>query len=483
MWVASLLVALLVAQAACVRPLVVRVHTVEALDLLDAEPTVRRSVTPGVVLADRQTWNALRARTGLRQGEDFDLEMPEKEVRRMLRDSVYASNADLQTAVGATMDIGAGLKVALLPGPAPRVDKPSLALIANIHGDEVVSREIARRFVDELHGAMADLLHDVDVWVLPTMNPAGFDRRQRYNAANKDLNRCFPNRCGTRFVRGAVDGPLDVRGEYEDSVGIVQWVEMCSAASASEMAAVRAWLEAIGPTAVVSLHGGAEVVSIPMDCSCTQPTGRVNDTGRDYALHHEWGRAYAAANPRIRNSRLFPGGVIVGAAWYQLRGGLQDWALLGVNRTCASITVEVSNVKWPPYDDVANLYWPAARHGMRALVEKVAQGVRGRILDTNGDVVPNAVLYVEQLDGPAPTGPVTHVPVRGGVPVTTHPGTGWFFRMLPEGVAHLIAAGAGHVAHRYSVTITNGRSLLLEARLEPLPAHLRAQAGELPYVE
>ena len=96
--------------------------------------------------------------------------------------------------------------------------RPMVKLIGNIHGNEPVGRELLAHFADYVLGAAslprasrdllsaraAKLLETVDLWILPTMNPDGFERGTeglceggnyatgRYNEGHRDLNRDFP---------------------------------------------------------------------------------------------------------------------------------------------------------------------------------------------------------------------------------------------------------------------------------------------------
>ena len=75
--------------------------------------------------------------------------------------------------------------------------EPKVLLIGNMHGDEVVGRELLLRFVDYLVGSdprAARLLDGEDIYVMPSMNPDGFEHATRFNAAGADLNRDFPDR-------------------------------------------------------------------------------------------------------------------------------------------------------------------------------------------------------------------------------------------------------------------------------------------------
>lgn len=94
----------------------------------------------------------------------------------------------------------------------PEVDspgKPKFKYVGNMHGDETVSRQVLMYLVDylltryEQDPRVAQLVNTTDIYVMPSMNPDGFERSKegdcvgvhsgRNNAKNKDLNRSFPD--------------------------------------------------------------------------------------------------------------------------------------------------------------------------------------------------------------------------------------------------------------------------------------------------
>ena len=101
----------------------------------------------------------------------------------------------------------------VLPGMRPMVK-----LVGNIHGNEPVGRELLMQFVnyilkaaslspesrDDMSRRAAKILETTDLWILPSMNPDGFERGEegncqggdyaagRLNEGFQDLNRDFP---------------------------------------------------------------------------------------------------------------------------------------------------------------------------------------------------------------------------------------------------------------------------------------------------
>ena len=84
------------------------------------------------------------------------------------------------------------------PGPRRR-GIPQFKYIANMHGDEVVGREMLLNLIEYMcaeYGRdplVTVLLNTTDIHIMPSMNPDGFELRTRANANGFDLNRNFPD--------------------------------------------------------------------------------------------------------------------------------------------------------------------------------------------------------------------------------------------------------------------------------------------------
>lgn len=102
----------------------------------------------------------------------------------------------------------------LVPG------RPQVKLVGNMHGDETVSRQVLIYLARELAAGygrgdprLVRLLNTTDVYVLPSLNPDGFERARegdcglgdsgppgssgRDNSRGRDLNRSFPDQFST----------------------------------------------------------------------------------------------------------------------------------------------------------------------------------------------------------------------------------------------------------------------------------------------
>jgi hypothetical protein len=77
--------------------------------------------------------------------------------------------------------------------------EPKLLYIANMHGDEVVGREMMLYLIRTLtsqygvNQRVTDLVNNSQIYIMPSMNPDGFEKGSRFNAKGSDLNRNFPD--------------------------------------------------------------------------------------------------------------------------------------------------------------------------------------------------------------------------------------------------------------------------------------------------
>ncbi|HAZ12369.1 MAG: hypothetical protein A2X86_03945 [Bdellovibrionales bacterium GWA2_49_15] len=203
-----------------------------------------------------------------------------------------------------------------------------VALIAGIHGDEIVGRELLMRLLpDLLEGQKKDrrikeLFLKREIILVPCLNPDGCENKTRTNAQGFDLNRAFPD-----FT---IDGPENSPDGRPPEV--VAWMKF----------------QKENPIAFsLSYHGGEiPTVNYPWDNSPEKFP--LQNLARTMALE------YAGLNPSMRGNRQFPGGAAHGNSWYAILGGMQDWSLFFHKNL--QLTVEVSLLEWPPYETMPEFY-------------------------------------------------------------------------------------------------------------------------------
>ncbi len=293
----------------------------------------------------------------------------------------------------------------------PEENEPKFLYIANMHGDEVVGRELTLHFIETLlsdyghDNRITNLVDHSDLFVMPSMNPDGFELGQRHNRNGRDLNRNFPD---------FTSDPSDTQEGREPETKAVM-----------NLHALHHFVLA------ANFHGGEVCMNIPWD---TETNGRNADKFGDDRLMNEAGRNYTVLNaPMYANHRgSFDHGLTYGYEWYEVDGGMQDWA--NYYRRSIHATVELSKAKWPSSSTLAQ-YWVENRESMLGYAERSAIGAHLVITDENGMPLPIA----------------SKVVVRTQSRETIYDGP-YIHRPLPNGTHDLTIEVLGRAAKRVSVT-------------------------------
>ncbi len=225
---------------------------------------------------------------------------------------------------------------------SPREERllPEFKYISSMHGDEITGRDLMIMFLEEIaENAKSDpriqlLLENTEIYIMPSMNPDGSERRSRFNANRIDLNRNFPD-----FTRRS------------------------HPTAQPETQAVMNFQSQRRFALSANFHSGAVVVNYPWDTVYEKHP--LDELIRHFSLE------YAQLNPAMRNSTRFPLGVVNGAQWYVLKGGMQDWSYHW--HQDLQVTVELSNPKWPAFETLPE-YYRDNRNSLYRYLELVHQG-------------------------------------------------------------------------------------------------------------
>eukprot|EP01099_Mayorella_cantabrigiensis_P002738 TRINITY_DN2213_c0_g1_i1.p1 TRINITY_DN2213_c0_g1~~TRINITY_DN2213_c0_g1_i1.p1 ORF type:complete len:517 (-),score=97.54 TRINITY_DN2213_c0_g1_i1:149-1699(-) len=266
--------------------------------------------------------------------------------------------------------------------------EPEFKYVANMHGDEVVGRELVLHLIVEMcetyysdrenpadglwsRSNIRRLIDNTDIFLMPTMNPDGYERASRYNANNKDLNRSFPDR---------VDGPLDEHDDgqgsdddYHDNDGFEK-----------EVMVMMNWISSKNFILSANFHGGEVVANYPWDGNFPHISGLYTGT-QDDELFKNLALTYSRSHSSMYKSRAFTNGITNGAEWYVLYGGMQDWNYW--KKGCFELTLEVSTIKTPRATSLP-AYWEENRVSLIAYMQLVHTGIKGfvrRQNDANGE--------------------------------------------------------------------------------------------------
>lgn len=274
--------------------------------------------------------------------------------------------------------------------------KPEFRYVGNMHGNEVVGREmlihLARLLLENYYtnDFVKALIDSTRIHLLFSLNPDGYERSEegdcdsgigRENRHNVDLNRNFPDR-----IEPAT-------GELEP-----------------EVKAFMKWTKTYPFVLGANLHGGSLVANYPFDGNDNNKSGSYTKAPDD-ALFKHLAKAYSYNHPTMhkgehcydicgsdRESLLnekFKDGITNGAKWYVLYGGIQDWVYL--NSNCLTITVELGCMKYPLAKDLPT-YWQYNKKALIKYILEIHRGIFGVVTDVNGSPIPNATIHVKDLD-------------------------------------------------------------------------------------
>jgi hypothetical protein len=293
---------------------------------------------------------------------------------------------------------------------------------------------------------IVNLVSNVEIWIVPLLNPDGRESNppQRENANGIDLNRSFPEGSLTN-LGDLLYGPTIITNGLEP-----------------EVRAIMAWTTNHTFSMGANFHTGSLVVNYPYD---NDNLGSVYSPSPDEALFEAMSLSYSSNNPPMWYSPDFPNGIVNGAAWYAVDGGLQDWSY----RYASSLetTIELAdNQFWPdPPASELPTYWSQNQESMLEYMEWVLRGVRGVIRDAQ-----------------------TGQPVRGAVRtegfhhlVFSDPTAGDYHRVLLPGTYALWFYAPGYVPQRVTnVVVGAGVATRLDVALQPVNARFAAKISFQP---
>ncbi|XP_063061672.1 carboxypeptidase D isoform X2 [Engraulis encrasicolus] len=330
--------------------------------------------------------------------------------------------------------------------------EPEFKYIGNMHGNEVVGRELLLNLIEYLcrnYGVDPEvtlLVNSTRIHIMPSMNPDGYEKGRegdvrgyagRNNSNNYDLNRNFPDQYTT------ITEPRQ-----------------------PETIAVMNWLRSYPFVLSANLHGGSLVVNYPYD---DDPAGRTQySKSPDDEVFKMVARAYSEENVLMHNghpceklypSEFFKDGITNGAKWYNVPGGMQDWNY--VNTNCFEVTIELGCVKYPHASDLRS-YWEQNRRALLRYMHQVHKGVKGMVIDlTDGTGIPNATISVDGINH--------HVRTYKD---------GDYWRLLAPGVYNITATAQGYSPMRITVSVQEKEAMEVNFRLPRLGGAGGLSGGE-----
>ncbi|XP_065571003.1 carboxypeptidase D-like isoform X2 [Artemia franciscana] len=322
--------------------------------------------------------------------------------------------------------------------------EPEFKYIGNMHGNEVVGREVLLHLIHLLcteygkNQRITTLVDTTRIHIMPSMNPDGYETSMlgdqqgvigRANTNLVDLNRNFPD-------------------QYD---GIVPNNE--NKKQEPETLAVMKWIKEYPFVLSANLHGGSIVANYPFD---DRPDGRQGySKSPDDAVFRHLASVYSENHPIMHKGNpcdgfflgeKFQDGITNGAEWYSVSGGMQDWNYLHSNTF--EITVEISCNKFP-YEMDLERYWNENKEALLAFIEQVHMGVTGFVLDENNNCIPNATIRVKGINHDI-------VSASGGD----------YWRLLVPGDYEITVLAEGYISSTQKVTVSKNEKASLNFTLK-----------------
>jgi hypothetical protein len=308
-------------------------------------------------------------------------------------------------------------------------NEPEFRYVSTMHGDETTGVEMTMRLAELLannYGTDPDLtalVDGIETWLCPIYNPDGYVNISRYNAHGADLNRDYPDR-----FTDPIDDPSGREPETQAFMYFGYAHRFVMGAN---------------------YHGGSLVLNYPWDA--VTPLGNLSLSvyAPDDQLFHDFGVGYTSRNPMIWNGG-FPEGVTRGWEWYQIWGGMQDWAYFWHGEH--HVTIEVSSNKRPSYDQM-DTYWNNNREAMLWWMERSLTGIHGLVLDAYTLAPLDAKVTVMEMEEPNF--------------VLTDPDVGDYHRVIGPGEYTLQASAEGYESQEFTVTVISGTATVHDFYLNP----------------
>merc|ERR1719382_1006317 len=358
--------------------------------------------------------------------------------------------------------------------------EPEMKYVANMHGNEVLGRELLLHLAEHLCTSylagdkdVVALVDNTRIHLLPSMNPDGWKIATdagakdylvgRSNANNIDLNRDFPD-LDKIVYEGAIDNnhlmkeaKLEHRIQPETESMIKIILETPFVLSAN-------------------MHGGDLVANYPYDESRGDSPTEYSESPDDMTFR-TLASVYASNHPRMSNPQTpgcdseenefaKQGGITNGAAWYSVGGGMQDFNYLASNDF--EITLELGCDKFPASSSLKT-EWEDNKKSMLEFMWAAHWGVKGVVRDANtGEGLAGARVHVRNIARVE-----RHVRMEAEInhDVTTAR-AGDYWRLLTDGEYEIIVQAQGYDSQAKLVQISNeghGEATRLDFDLMPHP--------------
>ncbi|KAG7162497.1 Carboxypeptidase E-like [Homarus americanus] len=360
--------------------------------------------------------------------------------------------------------------------------EPEFKYVANMHGNEVLGRELVLGLADHLcnewragNTDVRNLLSNTRIHLFPSMNPDGWQLstetghrdylKGRANNNSVDLNRDFPDL--DRIMYSNEDQHVQHNNHLMDHLlGLDHQPQ-------PETWAAMKWIMSTPFVLSANLHGGDLVANYPYDAS------------RSGAVQEHLARVYANHHPSMSDPHRKPcspgdysfgpyGGVTNGAAWYSIRGGMQDFNYLSSNDM--EVTLELGCDKYPAASTLKQ-EWLDNKDALMEYIWQTHLGVKGIVKDSlTGLGIPGALIHVKNVTR------INDTHVRDEFinhdMTSVHGGDYW--RLLVPGDYELTATAEGYMPLTHTITVTNPyhkEAMRRDFDLTPVQLHKAEDGG------
>lgn len=344
-----------------------------------------------------------------------------------------------------------------------RILVPEFKYIANMHGNEVLGRELMLK----LAGYLCDKYNEGDenikqliaitrIHILPSMNPDGWQLATdvggkdyligRNNNNSVDLNRNFPNLNRIMFS--------NEESHIAHNNHLLSMVDRLTQPIQPETKAVIMWIMSIPFVLSANFHGGDLVANYPYDESRSGAMTEYTQSPDDHTFRH-LAQVYSTnhvdmADPNRKGCGFDgynfgkQGGITNGAAWYSVDGGMQDFNYLSSNDF--EITVELGCDKYPSADTLAE-EWDRNKDALLKFIWETHIGIKGVVTNgISGEPLPNTIIHVKNItDG-------KRVDIMHDV-TSVHGGD--YYRLLTPGQYEVTAFQSGFLPDTKVVNVEN----------------------------
>ena len=270
--------------------------------------------------------------------------------------------------------------------------EPEFKYVANMHGDEIVGRELLINLAHwllhnyESNETATELIESTRIHLLFSMNPDGYagDSNgkipQRGNANGVDLNRNFPNlnKIAFKNLELGICESENLDKKYANLSTDVAKAEL-------ETRAIINWLEEVPFVLSANLHGGTFVANYPYDSKSGQNHSKTPDDDLFKSLAMTYSKSHAVMAAATNSVPwFFQDGITNGASWYEVEGGMQDYNYDASN--CYEITLELSLYK-NPNASMLWMYWHQNKDALLHFMKKVHIGMKGVVMNVDDEIV------------------------------------------------------------------------------------------------